>query len=274
MDYKIKYTDALEGIRELYNSDCDMIRVKRLRRQLEHIFPELKESKDEKIKREIVAYINELADLKNEKIPTKWLNWLEKQGQKETTWNKEDEENMNNILYVFNQLKDTSFYKEDNTAEKIINWLKSLKDRLCSNNEYDKDMLGAIEYCKKNNRPLEKEHIAWLEKQSKQDPVEWSEEDEKIKESIKKVLANTNFNKLDIKYSFYEMISWLEKQGEQKSSNIPSRETILAIWELGNDWKELTNGSISTEYGTQLEYIQKHWQESSYYNLEEVTNES
>ena len=227
MDYKIKYTDALEGIRELYNSDCDMIRVKRLRRQLEHIFPELKESKDEKIKREIVAYINELADLKNEKIPTKWLDWLEKQGQKETTWNKEDEENVNNILYVFNQLKDTSFYKEDDTAEKIINWLKSLKDRLCSNNEYDKDMLGAIEYCKKNNRPLEKEHLAWL-----------------------------------------------EKQCEQKSSNIPSRETILAVWELGNDWKELTNGSISTEYGTQLEYIQKHWQESSFYNWEEATNES
>ena len=227
MDYKIKYNNALEGIRELYNSDCDMIRVKRLRRQLKHIFPELQESEDEKIKREIVAYINELADLKNEKIPTKWLAWLEKQGQKETTWNKEDEENVNNILYVFNQLKDTSFYKEDDTAEKIINWLKSLKDRLCSNNEYDKDMLGAIEYCKKNNRPLEKEHIAWL-----------------------------------------------EKQCEQKFSNIPSRETILAIWELGNDWKELTNGSISTEHGTRLEYIQKHWQESSYYNLEEVSNES
>ena len=110
------------------------------------------------------------------------------------------------------------------------------------------------------------EMLDWVENQGKQNTVEWSEEDEKIKESIKKVLANTNFNKLDIKYSFYEMISWLEKQNKQSYSNIPSRETILAIWELGNDWKELTNGSISTEYGTQLEYIQKHWQESSYYD--------
>lgn len=108
--------------------------------------------------------------------------------------------------------------------------------------------------------------VAWLEKQGKQNTVEWSEEDEKIKESIKKVLANTNFNKLDIKYSFYEMISWLEKQNKQSSSNIPSRELILSIWDLGNEWKELTNGSISTEYGTQLDFIQKHWRESSYYN--------
>lgn len=84
---------------------------------------------------------------------------------KETTWNKEDEENMNNVIYILNQLKDTS-YKEDDIAEKTINWLKSLKDRLCSNNEYDKDMLGAITYCIKNNRPLEKEHIAWLERSS------------------------------------------------------------------------------------------------------------
>lgn len=61
-------------------------------------------------------------------------------------------------------------------------------------------------------------------------------------------------------------LEWLEKQGEQKSIlNVPPREVILSIWDLGNEWKELTNGSISTEYGTQLDYIQKHWTESEYY---------
>ena len=60
-------------------------------------------------------------------------------------------------------------------------------------------------------------------------------------------------------------IDWLEKQGELSICNIPSREVILAIWYLGNEWKELTNGCISTEYGTQLDYIQKHWHESEYY---------
>ena len=57
----------------------------------------------------------------------------------------------------------------------------------------------------------------------------------------------------------------IEKQDEQPIYKTPSREIILAIWDLGNEWKELTNGSISTEYGTQLDYIQKHWEESEYY---------
>lgn len=60
-------------------------------------------------------------------------------------------------------------------------------------------------------------------------------------------------------------IAWLEKQSKYSILNVPSREVILAIWDLGNEWKELTNGCISTEYGTQLEYIQKHWEESEYY---------
>lgn len=63
-----------------------------------------------------------------------------------------------------------------------------------------------------------------------------------------------------------DMLTWLEKQGEQKYIiNVPPREVILSIWDLGNEWKELTNCCISTEYGTQLNYIQKHWHESEYY---------
>jgi len=56
-----------------------------------------------------------------------------------------------------------------------------------------------------------------------------------------------------------------EKQGEQNVLQTPTREMILAVWELGNIWKELTNGVCSTEYGTTLDYIQKHWHESEYY---------
>lgn len=79
--------------------------------------------------------------------------------EKETIWNKEYEENMNkDVLYILNQLEDAS---SGIIAKK--NWLKSLKDRLSSNNEYDNNMLGAITYCIMKNRPLEKEHITWLE---------------------------------------------------------------------------------------------------------------
>ena len=67
------------------------------------------------------------------------------------------------------------------------------------------------------------------------------------------------------KEQYDSWLAWLEKKGKHSIYNVPSREVILAIWDLGNEWKELTNGSISTEYGTQLDYIQKHWHESEYY---------
>lgn len=76
MNYEQKYKEALERAMKLaIDGYLDAIAIN-------DIFPEPKESEDKRIKREIVAYINELADLKNEKIPTKWLAWLEKQGKK------------------------------------------------------------------------------------------------------------------------------------------------------------------------------------------------
>ena len=94
-------------------------------------------------------------------------------------------------------------------------------------------------------------------------------EDERVKKrillSLEKDLMATKNSGCDTQ-DLKQCIAWLEKQGEQKPiMNVPTREVILSIWDLGNEWKELTNGSISTEYGTQLDYIQKHWYESEYY---------
>ena len=73
---------------------------------------------------------------------------------------------------------------------------------------------------------------------------------------------------------FQKALAWLEKHGKHQSIiNVPSREVILSIWDLGNEWKELTGGCISTEYGTQLEYVQKHWHESEYYLREKQSEE-
>ena len=127
-----------------------------------------KECEEEKIRKDLIQWIDEFPDtIWRSHYKKDVIAWLEKQGHKETTWNKEDEENMNNVLYIFNQLKDTSSYKEDDIAEKTINWFKSLKDRLCSNNEHDKDI--------KNNLQFEKEHITWLEKQSEQKSLDNNE---------------------------------------------------------------------------------------------------
>jgi len=112
--------------------------------------------------------------------------------------------------------------------------------------------------------------IAWLEKQGEPVKINPTEFDTRLQTLIGK------FNSLPKEELIGSLSFWLnvvqndgtyteEKQGEHSIYNVPSREVILAIWDLGNEWKELTNGSISTEYGTQLDYIQKHWHESEYY---------
>lgn len=95
-------------------------------------------------------------------------------------------------------------------------------------------------------------------------------EDDKIRKGI---ICGMNALKDQKKETFAaipidDCVAWLEKQGEKILKNkreIPSKEYIFAIWELGNIWKELTGGSSCTEYGNQLQYIQNHWSESSYY---------
>lgn len=104
---------------------------------------ENKPAEDEKIKQEIVAYINELADLKNEKIPTKWLVWLEKQDQVKESHvsqheNKTCEENNEFLTNEDERIKETlkGFVKGysafingqwrlgDFTVNRLIDWLE------------------------------------------------------------------------------------------------------------------------------------------------------
>ena len=65
----------------------------------EEMFPELiEESEDEKIRKSIIAIINNYVDNSNTFKP-KMIAWLEKQGeQKPIEWHREDEQNLNACL--------------------------------------------------------------------------------------------------------------------------------------------------------------------------------
>lgn len=227
------------------------------------IFPELKESEDERIRKEMIEILKKEAhDFPSSVIAEKsnsWIAYLEKQGEQKpadtekgakgnereipnSAWSEEDEsmlygvmETEQYMLDVVNGIKKfdvgNASIKEDCTRE--LNWLKYLKDR--------------------------------VQPQPKQ---EWGEEDEELmKWSI--------INLTELKDRFGEeygkvgdCIDWLKSLRPQKQccNDVPSREYILNVWELGNYWKELTNGVCNTEHGTQLEYIQKHWKEGDYYD--------
>ena len=103
MDYKEKYEMGLEGIQEILGSGEDSIKMSRLQLRLQGIFPELKESEDERIKKELIAYHRSMAAAMNGNRPCvheAWIAWLEKQGERKPV-NDTDED-------IVEAVKDTS----------------------------------------------------------------------------------------------------------------------------------------------------------------------
>ncbi len=147
------------------------------------------------------------------------------------------------IDYIFPELKES---EDDRIRKAIIEGLREMKSSF-----------HTISSIKIDNA------IAWLEKQESVEEIVARCKDSWYNEG--KIAGMAEGLTDDVKYQqgWHDAI---EKQSEQNPIiNVPSREVILSIWDLGNKWNKLTNGSISTEFGDALDYIQKHWHESEYY---------
>lgn len=81
IDWKKKYEEALERARALREEAIEKEYVNDYEKDYEAIFPELAESEDEKIRREIVSFIRAFWVDHRDSVPqtSKWLDWLEKQ---------------------------------------------------------------------------------------------------------------------------------------------------------------------------------------------------
>ena len=80
-DYKEKYENALAKIKQIFDKGSKFV----IRREVfESIFPELRESEDEKIRKEIINYFEcQSRDEPERKgIHNRWIDWIEKQGEK------------------------------------------------------------------------------------------------------------------------------------------------------------------------------------------------
>jgi hypothetical protein len=207
-----RYDEAIERARALNNGED--VDVEAGTTICEYIFPELKESEDERIRKAIIEFF-ELQD--------------------------------DNTTYSFIPKKD------------IIAWLEKQSKHLENYDEAEKEKAdfvgdGFIE-CHADFLDFKEGNTYWLEYIG----------DDKYNVRSDNLLGKTYHITPCQLYTVFKKLTWLEKQSKHSIFNVPSREVILAIWDLGNEWKELTNGCISTEYGTQLDYIQKHWEESEYY---------
>lgn len=134
------YDEALERAnKELQacgSTDCNAAK------QIFRFFPELKESEDEKIRKELIQYIkNWKANIQGKAYPYLWssdmeecnklLAWLEKQGEKKPIeWSKEDERIYYSILADIRTKQEGSTSTLEAYYNEQISWLKSLKQGL------------------------------------------------------------------------------------------------------------------------------------------------
>ena len=132
-NYEEKYNQALKRAKEFMtnkgvspNADA----FKTAKELTETIFPELRESEDERIRKEMIDFIQETIENVGESPniwtmnnAKKWLSWLEKQGEK--SWSEEDEEMIDFMIEFIESL----YWRKDLTKRKdeVLSWLKSLK---------------------------------------------------------------------------------------------------------------------------------------------------
>jgi hypothetical protein len=103
-----RYDEAIERVKG-WHIDCQL----NFKKALEELFPELKESEDERIRKELLEHCENQAEpyiRKGNKCPQiqSWIAWLEKQGEQNPTWSEEDEDAIKQAIIALEDMYDES----------------------------------------------------------------------------------------------------------------------------------------------------------------------
>ena len=118
MDYRKQYNEALKRAKYILTTDTDSSG----HQAVTYIFPELKESEDEKIRKELLEHCTNRVNGKQICVDAsdyrRWAAWLEKQGERETDC-RHDEAEKEKYDFVSGQYiecrKSFDEFKEDNS---------------------------------------------------------------------------------------------------------------------------------------------------------------
>ena len=158
------------------------------------IFPELKESEDERVRRDIIRYLKKTSPAIGENIE-KMLAWLEKQGEQKS---EEEVDNLHTYLYgEQNPADEVGNYDHKKVLQTIINEQKpawSEKDNKMYN-RIIKIFEVANESAKKNNSIDVEKELNWLKSLKPQS--HWKPSDEQM-EALWNAIPNIPNSEKDI----------------------------------------------------------------------------
>lgn len=119
--YEQKYNEIVERIKELHDAGNSLTK-----KQMEIILPELRDSEDERIRKDVLAFIRREGQHIDKYKWHKWIAWLEK--QKPVEWSEDDEIGLEETMWCVNEAVQNAKTESDKqNAKTAENWLKSLR---------------------------------------------------------------------------------------------------------------------------------------------------
>ena len=118
--------DKLKEAKRLYLTANDDQRY-----VLESLFPELRESEDERIMEAIINTIEDCSAILSSENQKRMIAWLEKQGDKK--WTDEDDKKLMLVIGYLEPIPDDFNFPNENEYQELngwIDWLKSIRQRM------------------------------------------------------------------------------------------------------------------------------------------------
>ena len=257
MDYEKAYKDALnraKNLKEMYPQDAA---------GYEEVFPELKESEDERIAEELIKALRSIstglqyAIFLTEEKKQRWLAWLEKQKEQSTGHKTYDGKALSRsydlgyrkgVADAEKEMYDESGYTPDESRaydhgyENGYNDGKDeVKQKSAEWSEEEKDKLNSIErlivnanahgnYLIGDKEAIDLQHFIRSIVKPTTNLAEWSGEDEKMKERLitrlNWITYNTRTDGTSPNITFFDEINWLKSL---RPSWKPSEEQMEAF---------------------------------------------
>jgi hypothetical protein len=198
----------------------------------EVIFPELKESEDEKIRKEMIFYFTEeipqCSIQEHSDKMREFISWLKRQEVERTKL----ELKAGSSYFCYKSRWERA---DSETFKKGLIYMCN-KDGVLDNFVIKNPEQHFIE--------IKDERIAWLEKQGEQKPAEWSEEDEKIRQTIINEFEQCSEWCCSNGLTKEDCINWLKKQeyfkwDDEDNENMNSLcvllDQMVSINAIGNE---------------------------------------
>lgn len=132
MNCEQRYNNALErariGLHDCNLLDCDDMTRRAVITTIYHLFPELIEDEDERIRKGIIRNLQYLMDRSEGFVKEdlqERIAWLEKQNP---AWSEKDKNLLNRLIGVLDGTNEEDYH--EGWEDKFVPWLKSLKERM------------------------------------------------------------------------------------------------------------------------------------------------